>query len=226
MFSAMRAEPLAALRPAGRALRASRCERRRSARANSSLPSRSGLPRRRTSQARDRATRRTQLPRRGPPRVDTKSPRGKPQRGRPASPATSEPVSESSPRARAEPSVPSSSASAGVRTSGLAARALAERTTDLSSSKKSNEGAEAGLSVPTPTLAPAARSSASGATPQPSAAFDRGQWATPVPVAARRPISSSSRTTQCAATRFGPSRSCSASSRVPVAPGASTSRSL
>ena len=79
--------------------------------------------------------------------------------------------------------------SAAESTSGRAARARAESTTLLSSSKKSNEGAEAGLSVPTPTRAPAARSSASGATPQPSAPFERGQWAIPVPVerAARSP---------------------------------------
>ena len=42
----------------------------------------------------------------------------------------------------------------------------------------SNDGAEAGESVPSPTRTPAARSAASGATPQPSSAFERGQWAT------------------------------------------------
>ncbi len=39
---------------------------------------------------------------------------------------------------------------------------------------------------------PAARSATSGAIPQPSSAFERGQWATGTSAAARRPISSSS----------------------------------
>ena len=42
----------------------------------------------------------------------------------------------------------------------------------------SNEGVEAGLSVPIPTRTPAASSSATGAMPRPSSAFERGQCAT------------------------------------------------
>src|SRR4029453_10825139 len=87
--------------------------------------------------------------------------------------------SVSSPRAHAPPSVPSSSVSPADRTLGRCARARADSSTLRSSSKKSKDGADAGLSVPTPTRAPTARSSANGATPQPSAPFERGQWATP-----------------------------------------------
>ena len=53
--------------------------------------------------------------------------------------------------------------------------------------------------MPSPTRSPAARSAASGAMPQPSRAFERGQWTTATSCAASRPISSSSRWTQCAA---------------------------
>ncbi len=45
----------------------------------------------------------------------------------------------------------------------------------------SSESADDGLSVPRPTRTPAARSRASGATPQPSTAFERGQCATAAP---------------------------------------------
>ena len=64
---------------------------------------------------------------------------------------------------------------------------------------RSNEGVEAGLSVPSPTRTPASRSSRRGATPQPRIAFERGQWATATPCSARSPISSASTFTQCAA---------------------------
>ncbi len=82
----------------------------------------------------------------------------------------------------------------------------------------SNDGVEAGLSVPRPTRIPAARSSASGAIPQPSSAFERGQCATATSCSASRAISSASTVTQCAATTDGPSAPARASARIPVSP--------
>jgi len=85
------------------------------------------------------------------------------------------------------------------------------------SSKTSKEGVEAGESVPSPTRTPAARSSESGAIPQPRRAFDRGQWATGTSSRASSAISSSSTSTQCAQSRSGPSTGSSvATARLPV----------
>ena len=81
----------------------------------------------------------------------------------------------------------------------------------------SKDGVEAGESVPSPTRTPAARSSASGAMPQPSRAFERGQWATGTSRSASSAISSSSTSTQCAQSRSGPSTGSSvATARLPV----------
>ena len=68
----------------------------------------------------------------------------------------------------------------------------------------SRESADDGLSVPRPTRTPAARSRATGATPQPSSAFERGQCATAAPVAASAAISSSPTCTAWATTVSGP----------------------
>ena len=57
-------------------------------------------------------------------------------------------------------------------------RARAKESAARSSSNMSYEGTEETPSVPRPTRRPAARSSASGAMPQPSRAFERGQCAT------------------------------------------------
>ena len=68
--------------------------------------------------------------------------------------------------------------------------------------------------MPTPTRSPAARSAASGAIPQPSSAFERGQCATATSCRASRSISSSSTFTQCAATMRSSSSPCSARLRI------------
>ena len=96
-------------------------------------------------------------------------------------PATSEPTSPSIPSTRAPPSVASSSASPAVSPSGRSARARAATIAVRSSSNRSNDGVDAGLSVAMPTAIPAARSSATGATPQPRIPLERGQCATPTP---------------------------------------------
>ena len=72
---------------------------------------------------------------------------------------------------------------------------------------------EAGESVPSPTRTPAARSAVSGATPQPSSAFERGQCATGTSRAARSAISPSSTSTQCAQRSSGQSTGSSACDR-------------
>ena len=96
-------------------------------------------------------------------------------------PGTSEPTSSASPSTRAPPSVASSSARRADSATGLCARARAATIAVRSSSKRSNDGVDAGLSVAIPTAIPASSSSASGATPQPRMPFERGQWATPTP---------------------------------------------
>ena len=63
---------------------------------------------------------------------------------------------------------------------------------------------EAAPSTPSPTATPAAARSAAGAMPEPRRALEDGQWATEVPVAARRAISSGDRWTQCASQTSGP----------------------
>src|SRR5207249_1951344 len=83
------------------------------------------------------------------------------------------------------------------RSSGRVSRARARKTAARSSSKMSNDGAEAGLSVPRPTVIPASRSFRSGAIPQPSTAFERGQWIAATPCSASSAISRSSTQTQC-----------------------------
>jgi len=81
----------------------------------------------------------------------------------------------------------------------------------------SNDGVEAGESVPNPTTTPASRSSVSGATPQPSSAFDRGQCATGTPRSARSGTSSGATSTQWAQRSSGPSTgSMLATGRSPV----------
>ena len=66
---------------------------------------------------------------------------------------------------------------------------------------------------------PASRSSRTGAMPQPSSAFERGQCATATPCSASRAISSSSTVTQCAATVPRRSRPLSARRRIAARPG-------
>ena len=227
MFSATRGELPPALRPVGRAWRASRCARRRSALANPSLLSRSALPRPHTSRRRGRATLRTRQPRRGPPRVDTAEPSRDTIAKSARFPGTSEPISASRPSARAEPSVAELERLAGGQDVRPRPRGPAPKRRRSAAPRRSRTTARRpGCPCRHRRAAPASASSASGATPQPSAPFERGQCATPVPVAASRPISSSSSTTQCAATTFGPRRSCSASRCVPVLPGGGTSSSL
>ena len=111
----------------------------------------------------------------GPPRAGTASPRARRRRGRRACPARAIRSRSSRRSARAEPRVASSSASAAVSASGRRSRARAKKRAVRSSSNMSNDGADAGLSVPRPTVTPASSSSLSGATPQPRSAFDRGQ---------------------------------------------------
>src|SRR5918996_2509821 len=134
-------------------------------------------------------------------------------------PGTSDPISLSRPRALADPRVASVRASLAERASGLPARARAAYSAARISSKKSNEGADAGLSVPSPTRMPASRSSRSGATPQPRTALERGQCATATSCSARRAISSASTLTQCAARVAGRKRPSRARYRTGVRPG-------
>ena len=138
-------------------------------------------------------------------------------------PATSEPVSAASPSARAPPRVASSSASVADSASARSDLARASEITVRSSSKKSCDGTEETPSVPMPTRRPAARSSSSGAIPQPSSAFERGQWVTATPWPARRPISSRSTLTQCAAATRSSSSPAAARLRIPLMPAGSTS---
>src|SRR2546425_8799265 len=60
----------------------------------------------------------------------------------------------------------------------------------------SNDGVEAGESVPRPTRRSAVRSAASGAIPQPRSAFDRGQCATGTSRSASRAIRSEEHTSE------------------------------
>ena len=53
-------------------------------------------------------------------------------------------------------------------------------------------------STPTPTFTPCSRYFLTGAMPEASRMFDDGQWHTPVPLRAKRPISSSLTWTACA----------------------------
>ena len=113
-------------------------------------------------------------------------------------------------------------ASAAVSASGRRSRARAAYTAARISSNMSNDGVDAGLSVAMQTRIPAARSSETGAMPQPSSAFERGQCATATSCAASSSISSASACTQCAASTCGPSSPASASARIPVVPSGST----
>ena len=140
-------------------------------------------------------------------------------------PGAREPISASSPSTRAPPSVASSRAFAAVSASGRCSRARAPTIAARSSSKRSNEGVEAGLSVAIPSGMPASRKSASGATPQPRKPFERGQCATPTPCAARSSISSASRWTPWAAESVGPRSPAWARRRTPVSPGGGTRNS-
>ena len=120
-------------------------------------------------------------------------------------PGSSEPISSSRPRQRAPSRVPSASAPRTV----IAAAPPRERAASSawrSSTDSSPASLEAAPSTPRPTVAPAARRSAAGAMPAPRRAFDDGQWATAVPVAASRAISGGDRWTQCASQTSGPSQ--------------------
>ncbi len=108
-----------------------------------------------------------------------------------SSPGASAPRS-SRPSARAPSSVAICRAAAVESASGSPHVARASSSAARSSSNRSSDSADDGLSVPRPTRMPAARRRASGATPQPSRAFERGQCATAAPVAARAAMSSSS----------------------------------
>ena len=88
------------------------------------------------------------------------------------------PTSSSRPSARAASRVARRSAAVASSASGRRSRARLHETAVRSSSQASNDGVEAGESVPSPTRTPAARRPASGAMPQPSSAFERGQCAT------------------------------------------------
>src|SRR3990170_3837662 len=107
-------------------------------------------------------------------------------------PGVREPTSPSSRRGSAEPSVARRRASRADRAALCEAPARASAIAARISSNMSNDGVEAGLSVPRPTRTPARRSSATGAIPQPSSAFDRGQCATATSWRARSAISSAS----------------------------------
>src|SRR5918995_580145 len=134
-----------------------------------------------------------------------------------------EPTSASRPSARAPPSVASSRASVAESASARSLRARAIAISVRSSSKKSCEGTEETPSVPTPIRSPAARSSSSGAIPQPRNAFERGQCVTPTPCRDSSPISSASTLTQCAAATRSSSSPAAARLRMPLMPGGSTS---
>ena len=138
-------------------------------------------------------------------------------------PGTSEPMSASSPRAWAPPSVARWSASEGESASARSLRARAAEIAARSSSNGSCEGTDETPSVPMPTRSPAPRSSASGATPHPSSPFDRGQWTTATSWRASIAISSASTLTQCAATIRGSRRPAAARRRIPLCPSGSTS---
>ncbi len=77
-------------------------------------------------------------------------------------------------------------------------RPRATRSACLTSKKRSLRSFEAEPSTPRPTRAPASTNARTGATPAPSRRLEVGQWATPVPVSAKRRTSCSERWTQCA----------------------------
>ena len=101
-------------------------------------------------------------------------------------------------------------------------RARATRIAARSSSSMSSVSAEEGPSVPSPTGTPAARSSATGAMPQPSSAFERGQCATAQPALGQQRDLVGPDLTACATIVSGPSTPSSASSTIGWRPNGST----
>ena len=97
----------------------------------------------------------------------------------------------------APPRVPSRSASRAVIACGPP-RPRATSSACLTSLQRWLRSFEAEPSTPRPTRTPASSIARTGATPAPRRRFEVGQCATPVPVAAKRPISGSERWTQCA----------------------------
>ncbi len=101
----------------------------------------------------------------------------------PTAPTDSWPISPSRPRQRAPPRVAMSRASRACMASGPPRRRPSSSALRLSIQSDA-ESVDDEPSQPMPTGTPAARSSATGASPAPIIWFELGQWATPVPQAA------------------------------------------
>jgi hypothetical protein len=136
-------------------------------------------------------------------------------------PGRSAPISPSRPRHRAPPRVPSHSACRAVSAAAPPpSLTLAASSAWRSSPAMEVPSLEAAPSTPRPTGAPARKSWRTGAMPAPSRAFELGQWATAVPVAASRFTAGSSRCTQCASQTSSPSQPSSSAYSVGVRPSA------